>query len=121
MGQQNYEVKESTFELLKSSISAKILMLEKIFKVISCVVVSIGLILSTLFVGGANAEALNEGFSSEEALTPGNNGDNPLGIVMERSDDKELMKELQEEMSMKDIFGDEQVFPFEPGLGNSAF
>ena len=31
------------------------------------------------------------------------------------------MNQAKDEMSMKDIFGSEQVFPFEPGLGNSAF
>ena len=37
---------------------------------------------------------------------------------METKDDAEVMDSQSEVLSMEDIFGDEQVFPFPPGLGN---
>jgi hypothetical protein len=37
---------------------------------------------------------------------------------MEPEDDAEVMDSQSEELSIEDIFGDEQVFPFPPGLGN---
>ena len=37
---------------------------------------------------------------------------------MESAEDSEEMDSQSEELSMEDIFGDEQVFPFPPGLGN---
>ena len=47
-------------------------------------------------------------------------GDNPLGIVIEPSHDKEGEVVQKDEMSIEDMFGSEQVFPFEPGLGNGG-
>ena len=37
---------------------------------------------------------------------------------MESDEDSVGMDSQSEELSMEDIFGDEQVFPFPPGLGN---
>ena len=37
---------------------------------------------------------------------------------MESEEEAVGMNSQSEELSMEDIFGDEQVFPFPPGLGN---
>ena len=39
-------------------------------------------------------------------------------MEMEYEYDALAMESESEELSMEDIFGDEQVFPFPPGLGN---
>ena len=39
-------------------------------------------------------------------------------IGMETTEDSDGTNSQSEELSMEDIFGDEQVFPFPPGLGN---
>ncbi len=60
--------------------------------------------------------------SSVLALSAESNGDNPLKIVIEPSDDTELVasqeiNQQNQELTMEQIFGDEQVFPFVAGFG----
>ncbi|WP_320667030.1 hypothetical protein [Prochlorococcus sp. MIT 1307] len=98
---------------------------------------SVGLIFSCLFGGWKSVEALSNplagkplGFdemlpymSKEQPIYrsgTGDNGENSLGIVIEPSDESEDLSGTKEEMSMEDIFGSEQIFPFEPGLGNGG-
>ena len=95
----------------------------------------VGLIFSTLFAGWKSVEALSNplagkplGFdemlpymSKEQPIYrsgTGKNGESPLGIVIEPSDESEGLSRSKEEMSMEDIFGSEQIFPFEPDLGS---
>ena len=44
----------------------------------------------------------------------GEMGDNALGIVLEPADATEETSPQKQEMNMEDIFGSEQIFPFEP-------
>ena len=49
----------------------------------------------------------------------GDNGNNPLQIVIEPSDENNSLKQEEKsinELNMDDLFGSEQVFPFEPGF-----
>ena len=41
-----------------------------------------------------------------------------LELRLEESNEDQDVAPSNNEMSMQDIFGDEQVFPFPPGLGN---
>ena len=55
---------------------------------------------------------------AEDAASGGeSNGDNPLGIIIELSKDNQTPKN---EESIDDLLGEEQFFPWEPGLGNHA-
>ena len=64
------------------------------------------------------------GFNSAEAVIQGwvppedyGEGDS-YEMGMESEEEAVGMDSQSEELSMEDIFGDEQVFPFPPGLGN---
>ncbi len=58
------------------------------------------------------------------ALSPESaNGDNPLGIIIEPSDNEQTFNyegNTSDEMTMEEIFGSEQVFPFEAGFGKNS-
>ncbi len=103
------------------------IMLKKIFKVIFFFVISIALIVPILFGGSIRSEALIKGWNppGDDSLSAEANGDNPLGIVIEPSEDQE--EQINEDsingrkINNYPDLGSEQVFPFEPGLGNSAF
>ena len=95
------------------------------FKAISFAVVSIVSIFLMLATGLASADALSNplagkplGFDdmlpymSEDQPATADNGNNPL--------QDEGIAGTKEEMNMEDVFGSEQVFPFEPGLGNGG-
>ena len=83
----------------------------------------IKLVLLVLFVfsGFTSAEAVIQGW-----LPPEDYGDadsNEMGMKTEEEEEEEEEEDLgmesrSEYLSMDDIFGDEQVFPFPPGLGN---
>ena len=70
-----------------------------------------------IFGAATQTLAMTKGWEppNKESLSPEANGDNPLGIVIEKQ------KGIQEGNDEYPDLGSAQVFPFEPGLGNSAF
>ena len=67
-----------------------------------------------VFSGLNSAEAVLQGW-----VPPEDYGEvDSYEMGMEPMEDAEGMDSQNEELSMEDIFGDEQVFPFPPGLGN---
>ena len=67
-----------------------------------------------VFSGLNSAEAVIQGWVPPEDYGEGDSYE--MGM---ESDEEALGTDSQtEELSMEDIFGDEQVFPFPPGLGN---
>ena len=85
-------------------------MLKKLFGILSHLILSIPIICSIFLVG----------LNSVEALSPDSNGQNPLKIVIEPSEENQS---LDPENSMDEIhiggipdLGDDQVFPFVAGL-----
>ena len=67
-----------------------------------------------VFSGVNGAEAKIQGWIPPEDYR----GDDSNEMEM-KSEEEDLGMETQsKELSMEDIFGDEQVFPFPPGLGN---
>ena len=95
-----------------------------IFRSASLLVISIGLCYSFLFSGLTSANALVKGWTppEENSVSPEAKGDNPLRIIIEPSDENQVLEsqETMNELSMDDIFGDEQVFPFVAGLGKNS-
>ncbi len=88
-------------------------MLKKSFQVASCVAMSLVLIISLLFTGVSAAKAISTG--------EGESVNDPFGISIEPSiEAEENEKVVMDEMSMEDIFGSEQVFPFEAGFGGKS-
>ena len=80
------------------------------FGILSNLILSIPIIFSIFFVG----------LTSVQALSPDSNGQNPLKIVIEPSEENQS---LDSESSMDEIkmggipdLGDDQVFPFVAGL-----
>ena len=78
---------------------------------------------SVLFTGSASLDALVKGWTppEDEPSSLDANVENALGIVIQPSTDKENSSNEKEEqridgMNMDDLFGPEQIFPFEPGL-----
>ena len=68
-----------------------------------------------VFFSGLNsAEAVIQGWVPPEDYGEGDSYE----MGMESEEEAVGMKSQSEELSMEDIFGDEQVFPFPPGLGN---
>ena len=67
-----------------------------------------------VFSGLNSAEAVIQGWVPPEDYGEGDSYE----IGMESEVDTVEMESKSEELSMEDIFGDEQVFPFPPGLGN---
>ena len=68
-----------------------------------------------VFFSGLNsAEAVIQGWVPPEDYGEGDSYE--MGI--ESEEEAVGMESQSEELSMEDIFGDEQVFPFPPGLGN---
>jgi len=67
-----------------------------------------------VFSGLNSAEAVIQGWVPPEDYGEGDSYE--MGM---ESDEEAVGTDSQnEELSMEDIFGDEQVFPFPPGLGN---
>ena len=85
-------------------------MLKNMFRVLSHLILSIPIICSIFFVG----------FNSLEALSPDSNGQNPLKIVIESSEENQSLdpKNSMDEIKIGGIpdLGDDQVFPFVAGL-----
>ena len=67
-----------------------------------------------VFSGLNSAEAVIQGWVPPEDYGEGDSYE----MGMESEEDAVAMESESEELSMEDIFGDEQVFPFPPGLGN---
>ena len=67
-----------------------------------------------VFYGLNSADAVIQGWVPPEDYGEGDSYE--MGMIS--SEDAEEMDSQSEELSMEDIFGDEQVFPFPPGLGN---
>ena len=67
-----------------------------------------------VFSGLNSAEAVIQGWVPPEDYGEGDSYE----MGMESIEEAVGMDSQSEELSMEDIFGDEQVFPFPPGLGN---
>ena len=67
-----------------------------------------------VFSGLNSAEAVIQGWVPPEDYGEGDSYE----MEMESEEEAIGMESQSEELSMEDIFGDEQVFPFPPGLGN---
>ena len=68
-----------------------------------------------IILSGLNsADAVIQGWVPPEDYGEGDS----FEMGMESEEDAVEMDSQSEELSMEDIFGDEQVFPFPPGLGN---
>ena len=67
-----------------------------------------------VFSGLNSADAVIQGWVPPEDYGEGDSYE----IGMENEEDVDGMDSQSEELSMEDIFGDEQGFPFPPGLGN---
>ena len=67
-----------------------------------------------VFSGLNSAEAVIQGWVPPEDYGEGDSYE----MGMESDEEAVGMDSQSEELSMEDIFGDEQVFPFPPGLGN---
>ena len=67
-----------------------------------------------VFSGLNSAEAVLQGWVPPEDYGEGDSYE----MGMESDEDAVGIDSQSEALSMEDIFGDEQVFPFPPGLGN---
>ena len=67
-----------------------------------------------VFSGLNSAEAVIQGWVPPEDYGEGDSYE----MGMETEEGAVEMESQTKELSMEDIFGDEQVFPFPPGLGN---
>jgi hypothetical protein len=67
-----------------------------------------------VFSGLNSAEAVIQGWVPPEDYGEGDSYE----MGMETEEEAVEMESQTKELSMDDIFGDEQVFPFPPGLGN---
>ena len=67
-----------------------------------------------VFSGLNSAEAVIQGWVPPDDYGEGDSYE----MGMESEEEAVAMDSQSEELSMEDIFGDEQVFPFPPGLGN---
>ena len=72
------------------------------------------LFLFIVFSGLNSADAVIQGWVPPEDYGEGDSYE----MGMESEEEAVAMDSQSEELSMEDIFGDEQVFPFPPGLGN---
>ena len=66
------------------------------------------------FTGLNSANAVIQGWVPPEDYGEGDS----FEMGLESSEELKGIEVQSEEMSMEDIFGSEQVFPFPPGLGN---
>tara|TARA_B100001250_G_scaffold189796_1_gene163011 strand:+ start:188 stop:433 length:246 start_codon:yes stop_codon:yes gene_type:complete len=76
--------------------------------------ISLVLICSIIFSGWNKIEAAIQGWVPPDDYGKGDS----MEILINPSEDNEDTELQTNEMSMEDIFGSEQVFPFPPGLGN---
>ena len=76
--------------------------------------ISLGLICSIVFSGWSKTEAAIQGWVPPDDYGKGDS----MEVLIDPSEDNGNIEQQSNEMSMEDIFGSEQVFPFPPGLGN---
>ena len=76
--------------------------------------IKLALFIFIVFSGLNRADALLQGWVPPEDYGEGDSYE----MGMESDEDSVGIDSQSEELSMEDIFGDEQVFPFPPGLGN---
>ena len=76
--------------------------------------IKLALFVSILFSGLNSANAVLQGWVPPDDYGEGDS----FEMGQESSEEIEGIEVQSEEMSMEDIFGSEQVFPFPPGLGN---
>ena len=76
--------------------------------------ISLILICSIIFSGWAKSEAEIQGWVPPENYGKGDS----MEMLIDPSEDNGDLELETNAMSMEDIFGSEQVFPFPPGLGN---
>jgi len=76
--------------------------------------IKLALFVFIVFSGLNSAEAVIQGWVPPEDYGEGDSYE----MGMESEEEAVEMDSQSEELSMEDIFGDEQVFPFPPGLGN---
>tara|TARA_B100000579_G_C22786310_1_gene832061 strand:+ start:70 stop:315 length:246 start_codon:yes stop_codon:yes gene_type:complete len=76
--------------------------------------IKISLFITIFFYGLNTADAVIQGW-----VPPDDYGEtDSYEMGLELNDEINVIEIQKEEMSMEDIFGSEQVFPFPPGLGN---
>ncbi len=80
-------------------------------------VFSVLIAISIFFTGLAKVNAAIPGWAPPENYREGDS----IGMSSELPEDNQKPEISQDEKDINDLFGDEQFFPFEPGLGNSAF
>ena len=84
--------------------------------------IKLALFVFILFSGLNSTNAVIQGWVPPEDYGEGDSFEMEMesskDMEMESSEDMENIEAQSEEMSMEDIFGSEQVFPFPPGLGN---
>ncbi len=76
--------------------------------------ISLVLICSIIFSCLKKTEAAIQGWVPPEDYGKGDS----MEMLIDPSEDNRDLELQTNEMSMEDIFGSEQVFPFPPGLGN---
>jgi hypothetical protein len=76
--------------------------------------IKLALFVFIVFSGLNSAEAVIQGWVPPEDYGEGDSYE----MGMETEEEAVEMESQTKELSMEDIFGDEQVFPFPPGLGN---
>ncbi len=76
--------------------------------------ISLVLICSIVFSCWAKTEASIQGWVPPEDYGKGDS----IEMLIDPSEENGELELQTNEMSMEDIFGSEQVFPFPPGLGN---
>ena len=76
--------------------------------------IKLALFVFIVFSGLNSAEAVIQGWIPPEDYGEGDSYE----MGMESEEEAVAMDSQSEELSMEDIFGDDQVFPFPPGLGN---
>ncbi len=76
--------------------------------------IKLALFVFIVFSGLNSAEAVIQGWVPPEDYGEGDSYE----MGMESEEEAVGMESQSEELSLEDIFGDEQVFPFPPGLGN---
>ena len=84
-------------------------MLKKIFRATSFAIVSVVLICSILFTGWSSAQAIPNVDNEDSSLT----SMTKQSAESQNSNNEEISKE---DMNMRELFGDDQVFPFAAGL-----
>ena len=89
-------------------------MLEKMFRTLCFAVLTMALTSSILLTGLGSSNAATPGFTPPDNYRQEDSG----GVVFEPSEENNEKDVPKDQINMDEIFGSEQVFPFEMGLGN---